>query len=100
MIIENPILWLANNLVVAYTIVVLVYIGTQWAVQFGYAQRSHQLTIAIMNIGRAIVDPVLKRIRGVVPPIGNFDLSPVILILGLQFALKSLGWAFFKLGLL
>ena len=99
MFVQNPFLWLVSNLVGAYTMVVFAYILTQVLVQLGYAQRSHPLTVFIMNAGRSIVEPVLQPIRKRMPPMGNFDLSPVVLIIGLQFLVMTFGWTLGKLGL-
>ena len=99
MFVQNPILWLVNNLVWLYIMVVFAYIITQILVQLGYAQRSHPLTVLINNIGLAIVEPVLRRIRQFLPRTGNLDLSPIVLIIGLQFSVMTLGWTLGKLGL-
>jgi len=97
--VQNPILWLISNLVGAYTFIVFAYLVTQLLVQFGYADRRHQITIFIMNMGRAVVEPALRPIRRFVPPISNIDFSPIVLLLGLQFSVNALGWTLFKLGL-
>ena len=99
MFVQNPILWLVSNLVWLYTLVVFAYIITQLLVQLGYAQRIHPLTIFINNAGLAIVEPVLRMIRQRLPRTGNFDLSPIVLIIGLQFGVMTLGWTLGKLGL-
>jgi YggT family protein len=44
---------------------------------------------AFVKIVRQLTDPVLGPVRKVVPPVGGFDLSPVIVILALNL-LKSL----------
>lgn len=44
---------------------------------------------AFVKIVRQLTDPVLDPVRKVVPPVGGFDLSPVIVILGLNL-LKAL----------
>ena len=97
--IQNPIIWLASNLIQAYTFIVILYIITRLLVQFGYADLRHQITRFIFNIGGAIVEPALSKIRSIVPPISNLDLSPIVLILGLQFLLQTLVWVVFRLGL-
>lgn len=33
-------------------------------------------------------EPVLSRIRRFIPPLGGFDLSPIVLIFGLQLAIR------------
>lgn len=99
MYVQNPILWLVSNLVWLYTLIVFAYIVTQMLVQLGYAQRSHPLTVFINNTGIAIVEPVLRPIRERLPRMGNLDLSPIVLILGLQFVVMTLAWTLGKLGL-
>ena len=99
MILQNPFVWLAGNLIQAYTFVVLVYIVTQMLVQFGYADRRHPLTVFVMNFGQAVVEPALSKIRQIVPPISNLDLSPIVLIIGLQFLFRMFVWVMFRLGL-
>ena len=99
MFVQNPILWLVSNLVTAYIFLVFAYIVTQLLVQLGYAQRSHPLTIFINNAGQAVVEPALQPIRSRMPRTGNLDLSPLVLIFGLQFAVMTLGWTLGKLGL-
>ena len=99
MFVQNPILWLVSNLVGLYMLVVFAYIVTQLLVQLGYAQRSHPLTVFINNTGLALVEPVLQMIRPPLPRTGNLDLSPIVLIIGLQFGVMTLGWTLGKLGL-
>jgi YggT family protein len=44
---------------------------------------------AFVKIVRQLTDPVLEPVRKVVPPVGGFDLSPVLVILALNL-LKAL----------
>lgn len=43
---------------------------------------------------RALTEPLLRPVRRVVPLVGNLDLSPLVVLLGLQIALLLLGVAF------
>ena len=38
----------------------------------------------ILNVLGKVIEPILASIRKQVPPIGGFDFSPLILIIGLQ----------------
>ena len=44
---------------------------------------------ALVKIVRQLTEPVLEPVRKIVPPVGGFDLSPVIVILALNL-LKAL----------
>ena len=44
---------------------------------------------ALVKIVRQLTEPVLDPVRKIVPPVGGFDLSPVIVILALNL-LKAL----------
>jgi YggT family protein len=39
---------------------------------------------------RAMTDPILIPLRRVIPPIGAFDLSPLLLLIGLRVIVKGL----------
>lgn len=99
MVAENPILWLLGNLVSLYTLVVFAYLVVQLLVQFNYADRRHPITIFIMSAGQAVVEPALRPIRKMLPAMGNFDLSPLVLLLGIQFAYKIIVWVIVRAGL-
>jgi len=43
-----------------------------------------------------VSEPIMAPVRKIIPPIGGLDLSPIILILGLQFLLKAIN--FYLLG--
>ena len=45
--------------------------------------------MTIVRGARALTEPVLEPIRRVVPPVGGFDLSPIILFFALR-VLKTL----------
>ncbi len=56
-----------------------------WLVQFNVVNTSNQLVYMVGDFLYRITEPVLKRIRSVIPPIGGIDLSPLILLLALFF---------------
>jgi YggT family protein len=44
----------------------------------------------IVRFVRASTEPVLEPIRKVLPPVGGFDLSPMLLLIGLQIVQRLL----------
>jgi YggT family protein len=44
----------------------------------------------VTRLVRAVTEPVLSRIRAVVPPLAGFDLSPLLLLFALRFIQRLL----------
>lgn len=99
MVVHNPILWLAAQFVQVYSLITIIYLITMMLIQYGYAQRNNQLASMILSVGHAVVEPALRPIRQRMPATGNLDLSPIVLLIGMQFLLMTLGWIIGRLGL-
>ena len=65
-----------GQIVDIYSLVVLVAVIGSWI------QLSPHNTIGRFVYG--LTEPVFERIRQVVPPVGGVDLSPMVLLIGLQ----------------
>jgi YggT family protein len=74
----SPILWLLQ-------IVIIIYIVLSWLIVFGVVQRFNPTTRGLMSFCEAIINPLVRPIRKIIPPIGNFDFSLFILILFIGF---------------
>lgn len=68
-----------------YTFVVVISVVLTWLVQFNVVNTSNQFVHMVGDFLYRITEPLLKRIRSVVPAIGGMDLSPLILLLALFF---------------
>lgn len=86
-----------NSIVVFITLGLIVWIILSYIVVFGRVSYDHPVRRLYEFLNR-IVDPMLRPIRAVVPPIrvggASLDLSPIILILGIQLIPVVLGWFF------
>jgi YggT family protein len=69
------------RLIDLYSLVVLVAVILSW-VRLDPAN-------PLATIVHGLTDPILRPIRNVIPPMGGLDLSPMVLLLGLQ-VLKGL----------
>ena len=81
----SPFLWLFGAVVQLIIIVLIVNAVMSWLINFEIVSRRNPLVNQIWTITQRITDPMLKPIRRFIPAIGGLDLSPIVLILGLQF---------------
>jgi YggT family protein len=88
-------LWLFNTLVELYIIVVIAAVVVSWLVAFGVLNTYNPFARSVVRMLDALTEPVFRRIRRIIPPLGGLDLSPLIVIIALQ-ALKMLvnGYAY------
>ncbi|HTQ06442.1 MAG TPA: YggT family protein [Polyangiaceae bacterium] len=45
----------------------------------------------VVRVTSAVTEPVLAPLRRVIPPVGGFDITPVILLLAIQLVRRLLG---------
>lgn len=96
----NPILWLVHTVINLYFWIILAMVIMSWLVAFGIVNRSNPYVRQVGYLLDRLTDPLLRPIRRVLPDLGGIDISPVILLIGLQFLgilvdniFFSLGWA-------
>ncbi len=79
------VLQLLDTIIGIYTFVVVISVVLTWLVQFNVVNTSNQLVYMVGDFLFRITEPILKRIRAVIPAVGGMDLSPLILLLALFF---------------
>lgn len=72
---------LVDMLVNLYTIVIIVAVVVSWLVAFGVLNSYNQFARMLIRILGALTEPVFRRVRRIIPPLGGLDLSPMIIIL-------------------
>ena len=82
----NSLLILINSIVDIYCFTLLVYVIATWLVTFNIINPWQPIVRSVINGLHRLHDPVLSWIRSVVPSIGGLDVSPIILLLAIQFA--------------
>ena len=75
----SPILWL-------FAIAIIAYVVMGWLFTAGVIQTHNPTPRQIYGFLHSVVDPLARPIRRYVKPIGNLDLSVLLLILIIQFA--------------
>ncbi len=68
-----------------YWWVLIVSVIMSWLVAFDVINMRSQAAQTIWRVVDGLTEPVLRPIRSVLPAVGGLDISPLILLLGLQF---------------
>jgi YggT family protein len=70
--------------------VVIAAVLVSWLVAFNVINTHNNFVRSLLRALDALTEPVFRRIRRVVPPVGGLDLSPVVvflIIIGLQYTM-------------
>jgi YggT family protein len=81
---DGPVQWLLGTVVGLYLWVVIINAVLSWLVAFDVVNLRNKLVATIYDTCERLTAPALAPIRKVVPNLGGVDLSPVVLIIGLQ----------------
>lgn len=94
----NPFIDLIANIIWLYMYVVIAWAILATLISFKIINGYQPLVQRIMYALDKLCEPVLKRIRKYLPELGGIDLSPIILILLLNFANQALYTYFYHYG--
>ena len=65
--------------------VLIIQAILSWLIGFRVVNPTNQLVQTIWRFTNSLTEPALKPIRGIIPPMGGMDLSPMVLILIVYF---------------
>lgn len=74
-----------------YIFVIILHIAVSWLVIFKVFDLDNPQARNLTNLLQKATDPVMKPVQKYIPPIGGIDLTPVVVIIGLQI-LSSVVW--------
>ena len=97
-IMSNPFLWLILQVIDLYMWLVIIGVVLSWLVGFKVVNLSNRFVYMVGELIDRLTEPALRPIRQVLPNLGNFDISPVVLILLLMFAQRFIIWIFLNFG--
>ena len=96
----NPIIGLIDLLLAFYWYVVLAAVVVSWLTAFNVINVHNNLVRAILRALLALTEPVFRQIRRVIPPVGGFDLSPIIVFIAIAWLrFYVLPWLVVRFGL-
>ena len=85
----NSLLGLLIQIINLYQLILLIYIISTWLVNFNVINMSNRFVYTLMEAMYKLCEPSLNLVRRYVPNFGNIDVSPIIVLFGLEF-IKSL----------
>lgn len=81
----TAIIWLILAIIRVVTWLVIAWAVLSWLIAFNVVNPRNGFVYQVGRFLEAVADPLLRPIRKVVPLLGGIDISPVILLLALQF---------------
>jgi YggT family protein len=94
----NPILWLVHTVINIYFWIILAMVIMSWLIAFGIVNRSNPYVRQIGYALDRLTEPLLRPIRRFLPDLGGIDISPIVLLIGLQFLGILVDNIFFRFG--
>lgn len=94
----DSVLWLTKQVVQLYTYLLFAYIVIDLLVKFGVLNAYNRVVYVVMDFLSRITEPALRPIRNLMPNLGGIDISPVILVLALQFGVRLLEELAIRMG--
>lgn len=76
--------YIFNALINLYIIVIFVSVILSWLIHFNVINGRNQLVDAIGRTCYALTEPALRPIRRLLPSLGGIDISPILLLIGLN----------------
>jgi YggT family protein len=76
--------YIFNAAIQLYILVVFVTVIMSWLIGFNVINRHNQFVDAVWRTCLAITEPLLRPIRNILPSMGGLDISPIILLIGLN----------------
>jgi YggT family protein len=82
----GTLLWLIDLLIDIYVYIIIATVVLSWLVSFNVVNPYNPAIRAIQNFCYAATEPLLRPIRRLMPDLGGIDISPIVLLLGVEFA--------------
>ncbi|MEL7490292.1 MAG: YggT family protein [Pseudomonadota bacterium] len=73
-----------NSVIQLYMVIIFVMVIMSWLLSFNVINRGNQLVDGIWRTCISLTEPALAPIRNMMPNLGGIDISPIILLIGLQ----------------
>jgi YggT family protein len=90
----NPVLWLIFTVLDIYFWVILATVIMSWLIAFNVLNGSSPYVRQVGYALRRLTEPLLGPIRRILPDLGGIDVSPIVLLIGLQFVKQAIWYAY------
>ena len=82
---DNPVIWLILSVLKIYLYVILASVIMSWLIGFNVINGANPYVRQIGYALHRLTEPLLGPIRRRLPDLGGIDISPIVLLLALQF---------------
>ena len=96
---DNPIVWLIISVMDIYFGIVIASVILSWLLVFEVVSMRNRIVYMASDVLYRLTEPALKPIRRYMPELRGVDLSPLVLILLLFFAKRSVYWVYMNVFL-
>ena len=79
------IFYLLLQILKLYSYVVIANVVIRWLIAFNVLNTQNRFVYSILEFTYKLTDPILNRIRRILPNLGAFDISPIILLILIWF---------------
>ncbi|MCB1682196.1 MAG: YggT family protein [Rhodospirillales bacterium] len=76
--------WVIGTVVQIYIFVIILQVALSWAIAFDLINANNDAARNLTELLKKLTDPVYKPIRKYIPPVGGIDLTPLVVIIGIQ----------------
>lgn len=83
-------IYLIEMAVQAYILVIILQVAISWLVVFKVFNLDNPQARNLVNLLQKVTDPVMRPVQRYVPPIGGLDLTPIVVIVGLEILQSAL----------
>ena len=81
----HPIVWLVTTIIDLYFWIILAMVIMSWLVAFNIMNGANPYVRQVARALHQLTEPLLGPIRRRLPNLGGIDISPIVLLLALQF---------------
>jgi YggT family protein len=86
----NPLISLIDTIFRLYTFVIIAAVVASWLIAFGVLNAANHVVRRIVQVLYALTEPLFRQVRKIIPPIAGLDLSPIVVLLAVQFVQEIL----------
>ena len=79
------IFYLVLQILKLYSYVVIANVLISWLIAFNVLNTQNRFVYSVLEVTYRLTDPILYRIRRLMPNLGSLDISPIILLLLIWF---------------
>lgn len=76
--------YIFNAAIQLYILVVFVTVIMSWLIGFNVINRHNKFVDAVWRTCLGLTEPLLRPIRNMLPSLGGIDISPIVLLIGLN----------------